>query len=59
MDKMGDKVKSDKHLLVLYYKFVDKIDIDKDNMSTKQFLSDATSPIDIINAKYMYEIKDY
>ncbi|MCA1021512.1 hypothetical protein [Halobacillus litoralis] len=56
MDRMGSKVRSDKHIVLLYYKFVDKIDVDKNTMDTKQFLNDATCPVEIINAKHMYEI---
>jgi len=51
----GDKIKTDNHLLLLYWLHVDEVEMDKETISTKDFLQNATNPADIINAKIMLD----
>ncbi len=55
IEKYGSKLESDNHLLVLYWKLFDKIDITKESIDTQQFIKLATPSADIINSKYLLE----
>ena len=51
----GERIKSDQHLILLYWKEVDGLNITKESVPTQEILR-ATSPIRIIQAKNAYEI---
>lgn len=55
-EKYGDKIKSDAHLVLLYMKDIDGVEVDKDKINTSDFITKATSPMRIIQAKNAYEI---
>jgi hypothetical protein len=47
----------DKKLVLLYWKFVDGVEMTKDSINTKDFITKATSPMLIINAKWMVQLQ--
>ncbi len=55
IEKYGSKLESGNHLLILYWKLFDKIEISKESISTQQFIKSATSPADIISSRYLLE----
>lgn len=52
----GNKIHNDKQLLLAYWHIVDKVEMDRNAISTKSFLSKASDPKAILNAKIMYDI---
>jgi hypothetical protein len=55
LNKYGSKIASDKHLLLTYWKLVDKVEMDKENFNTKSFIEKATDPEVILNSKRLLE----
>ncbi|MCM3109881.1 hypothetical protein [Lederbergia lenta] len=55
LDTYNNKVKSDKHLILLHWQLFDGVDMNKQIISTPDFLSKATDPELIISAKHMLE----
>lgn len=55
LEKYGNKIKSDKHLLLTYWKLVDKVEMDKENFNTVSFIEKATDPAVILNSKLLLE----
>jgi hypothetical protein len=55
LESLGDKIKTDKQLLLIYWKDIDGVKMNKEVISTNDFLQKTTNPCDIINAKYMLE----
>ncbi|MEM4994805.1 hypothetical protein WKH56_19785 [Priestia sp. SB1] len=56
IEKYGDKISSDKHLLLSYWKLVDKVEMNKENFNTASFIQKASSPEAILNAKRLLEV---
>ncbi|TPF18075.1 hypothetical protein CBE79_04780 [Priestia megaterium] len=54
-NKYGNKIDSDKKLLLTYWKLVDKVEMDKENFSTTSFIELASNPSDILNARMLLE----
>jgi len=55
IEKYGNKIISDKHLLLSYWKLVDKVEMDKENFNTVSFINKATDPEVILNSKRLLE----
>lgn len=55
INKYGSKLESDNHLLVLYWKMFDKIEVTKSTIDTQQFILKSTNSSDILNAKLLLE----
>ncbi|MGG0308251.1 hypothetical protein ABEY43_06005 [Priestia megaterium] len=55
LEKYGSRISSDKHLLLTYWKLVDKVEMDKENFNTKSFIEKATDPAIILNSKLLLE----
>ncbi len=51
----GDRIKSDMHLILVYWQRIDQVNMDKKSISTEDFLNKATNPTDIVSAKVMLE----
>lgn len=56
LEKYGDYIKSDKHLVLLYWQQIDGVEMDKQSISTTDFLNMATSESDIIATKSLLDI---
>lgn len=54
-DRFGDRIKNDQHLLVLYWKYIDGVSINKDSISVNDFINKATSAKDIMNTKLLID----
>lgn len=55
-EKYSDKIKSDRHLLLLYWRDVDGVCITKDSIPTSEFLTKATFPTKIMQVNQLYKI---
>lgn len=53
--KYGEKIDSEKKLIITYWKLIDGVKMDKDTIDTKSYLEKATNPADIIDAKMLYD----
>lgn len=51
----GNKVNTDKKLLLVYWQQIDGVEMDKKSVSTSDFIKLATSPETILGAKLMLE----
>jgi len=51
-----DKIKSDKHLLLMYWRDIDGVEVGKKSISTQDFINKSTCPRAILQAKLMWEI---
>jgi hypothetical protein len=47
----GEQIKTNRHLLLMYWKTYDNCRIDSRYISTQDFIHKCTSPTDILNAK--------
>ncbi len=57
LDNYGEHIKSDRHLILLYWQLIDNVEMDKETISTVDFLNKkATNPTYIIDAKEMLNI---
>lgn len=52
----GEVINNDKKLLLLYWKQIDGVKIDKQYISTQDFINKATNPGDILSGKSMYDV---
>ena len=55
-EKYGDKIKSDQHLVLLYWREYDSVSMDKTSVNTVDILNRATSPMKILQSKLAYEV---
>ncbi|PAD70570.1 hypothetical protein CHH83_01845 [Bacillus sp. 7586-K] len=58
LENYGDKVNTDKKLILLYWQLVDEIQMDKINISTKDFILKATMPNEILDAKCLIDLRN-
>lgn len=54
-NKHGKHIDSEKKLILLYWKIFDQVEMDKQSISTTDFLRKSTPSQDIINALIMLE----
>lgn len=54
--KYGNRITTDKQLLLTYWKVFDNVRMDKSNMSVEDFIENATSPKAILSAKMAWQI---
>jgi len=54
LDRLGEL--SDKRLLLVYWMYIDNVKMDKETISTKDWLSKATDAESILNARTMLDI---
>lgn len=57
LDNYGNKIKTERQVVLLYWKIFDKVEMNKENISTPDFLNKATNMSDITNAIFL--IKNY
>lgn len=55
MDSYAEHIKNDKQLVLLYWQFIDGVEMDKEIISTVDFLKKSTRESDIISTKLMIE----
>jgi hypothetical protein len=53
LEQYGKHIKNDRQLILLYWQKIDNVEMDKETISTKDFMSRASNPVDIVNAKVM------
>lgn len=58
LNEYGSSIKSDKHLLLLYFQKIDHVKMDKESISTKEFLEKASDIGDILRAKMWIEVTE-
>ena len=56
LDKYSKHIRTDKQLLLLYWQQIDGVEMDKQAISTPDFLHKATNANDILSAKLMLDI---
>ena len=57
LSKYKDVIKNEKQLTLLYWKYIDKINITKDSIPTQEFLNLATPPQIIGDAYHFIKIR--
>lgn len=57
-ERFGEHITSNHKLLLLYWQFIDGIDMDSKTISTPDWLQNSTDPIDIINALWLKQAID-
>lgn len=58
LSKYKDVIKNEKQLTLLYWKYIDKINITKDSIPTQEFLNLATPPQIIGDAYHFIKIRE-
>ena len=58
LEQYGKHIKNDKQLILLYWQKIDNVEMDKETISTKDFMNKATNSVDIVNAKCMLELME-
>ncbi|MNF96126.1 hypothetical protein D3C84_789050 [compost metagenome] len=58
INEFGDKVNTDKKLVLLYWQRIDEIKMDKDNISTSDWLLRSTPANQIIDAKCLLDLRN-
>lgn len=56
LDNYGEHINNDKKLILLYWQLIDNVEMDKETISTVDYLNLATNPTYIIDAKEMLNI---
>lgn len=55
LSNYGEHIHNDKQLVLLYWKIIDGVDMDKTSISTKDYLNKATPEKYILNTKMLLE----
>lgn len=55
LEAYGSHIETDKQLVLMYWQRVDKVEMDKQTISTLDFINKATCSSDILGAKIMLE----
>lgn len=55
LEEYGDHIKTDKHLVLLYWQKIDNVEMSKESLSTVDFLDKATPESDIISTKNLLD----
>lgn len=58
LEKYNNVIDNEKKLILLYWKYIDKINVMKDTIPTQEFLSRATNPQVIGDAYYLIKIRE-
>ncbi|MBE2917334.1 hypothetical protein HPK02_00135 [Anoxybacillus flavithermus] len=58
LEKYNNVIDNEKKLILLYWKYIDKINVTKDTIPTQEFLSRATNPQVIGDAYYLIKIRE-
>lgn len=55
-DTYGNKIKSEKHLILVYMQKIDGCRVDKENLNTVDFINSPTDISDILSGYRLYKI---
>jgi hypothetical protein len=58
LEKYNNVIDNEKKLILLYWKYIDKLNVTKDSIPTQEFLSRATNPQVISDAYYLIKIRE-
>lgn len=58
LEKYNNVIDNEKKLILLYWKYIDKINVMKDTIPTQEFLGRATNPQVIGDAYYLIKIRE-
>lgn len=58
LDNYGEHIKNDKQLILMFWKVIDKVEMDKESISTVDFIKHSTDVTEILSSKILLEIME-